>query len=352
MPAVEGAAPSVDGERIQVEEARARRDSAHDRRFGWLLKLCALLVLAALLGATLVTLTGGWSAFSTYGWHFLVDATWHPDSQHPDDPSTNVFGALVPIVGTLVTSLIALVLAVPFSFGIALFLSEVAPRWLRTPVTSAIELLAGIPSIIFGMWGLLIFAPFFQAHAKPWIDSHLGVDPDTNQPSWIAAHIPLVGKLLEDTRPFGGSVLTAGIVLAIMILPFISSVMREVFQTVPTRLKESAYALGSSTWEVAWDIMLPYTRAAVIGGIFLGLGRALGETMAVTLIIGNSMDLSPSLLDQGATISSTIANQFSEAAGLQKSSLMALAFLLFVVTFIVLLIARLMLRRLAAKEGN
>ncbi|KRE89436.1 phosphate ABC transporter permease [Frateuria sp. Soil773] len=327
-----------------VQQQRALRDARDDRLFGWLLKGCALLVLAALLGAAGATLWGGRDAFGTFGWHFLTSADW--------DPGNDRYGALVPVYGTLATSFIALLIAVPVSFGIALYLSEVAPPWLRTPVASAIELLAGIPSIIYGMWGLFIFAPFFAEHVKPWLTNYLGDKPDDGKLSWVAEHVPFVGKLFGSDYPFGASVLTAGIVLAVMIIPFISSVMREVFQTVPTRLKESAYALGSSTWEVSWDIVLPYTRSAVIGGIFLGLGRALGETMAVTFVLGNAMQLSPSLLDPGASIASTIANQFSEAAGLQKSSLMALAFLLFVVTFIVLLIARLMLRRLARKEGR
>ncbi len=327
-----------------AEERKSRRDARHDRQFRWLVKFCALLVLASLLGAAAATLWGGRSAFSTFGWHFLVSTEW--------DPGNDVYGALVPIYGTIATSFIALLIAVPISFGVALYLSEVAPPWLRTPVASAIELLAGIPSIIYGMWGLFIFAPFFSAHIKPWLTNMLGNQPDDGKISWVAQHVPFVGKMFASSYPFGASILTAGIVLAIMIIPFIASVMREVFQTVPTRLKESAYALGSTTWEVSWDIVLPYTRSAVIGGIFLGLGRALGETMAVTFVLGNAMQLSASLLDPGASIASTIANQFGEAAGLQKSTLMALAFLLFVVTFIVLLIARLMLSRLAKREGS
>lgn len=339
MPATDKAVAPV----IDLEQ-RSRRDARHEKLFRWLLKGCALVVLASLVGAAGATLWGGREAFSTFGWHFLVSSEW--------DPSNNVYGALVPIYGTIVTSLIALLIAVPISFGISLYLSEVAPNWLRTPVASAIELLAGIPSIIYGMWGLFIFAPFFAEHLKPWLTSNLGNQPDDGKVSWVAAHVPLIGKLFGSSYPFGASILVAGIVLAIMIIPFISSVMREVFLTVPTRLKESAYALGSSTWEVSWDIVLPYTRSAVIGGIFLGLGRALGETMAVTFVLGNSMHFSASLLDPGTSIASTIANQFSEAVGVQKSVLMALAFLLFVVTFIVLLIARLMLRRLARKEGT
>ncbi|MET0331454.1 MAG: phosphate ABC transporter permease subunit PstC [Dyella sp.] len=329
---------------IELQEQRAARDMRHDRWFAGVLKVCALLVLISLLGAAGATLWGGRDAFHTFGWHFLTSSTW--------DPGNDNYGALVPIYGTIVTSVIALLIAVPVSFGIALYLSEVAPQWLRTPVASAIELLAGIPSIIYGMWGLFIFAPFFNDHIKPWLTTYLGNQPDDGKPSWLATHVPFIGTLFGSSYPFGASVLTAGIVLAVMVIPFISSVMREVFQTVPTRLKESAYALGSSTWEVSWDIVLPYTRSAVIGGIFLGLGRALGETMAVTFVLGNAMQLSGSLLDPGSSIASTIANQFSEAAGLQKSSLMALAFLLFVVTFFVLLIARLMLKRLAGKEGR
>jgi phosphate transport system permease protein len=327
-----------------AEERRAARDARDDRRFRWLLTACALLVLASLLGAAGATLWGGRAAFATFGWHFLLSSAW--------DPGNDVYGALVPVYGTLATSLIALLLAVPISFGIALYVSQVAPTWLRGPIGSAIELLAGIPSIIYGMWGLFIFAPFFAAHIKPWLTTYLGNHPDDGNPSWIATHVPIVGRLFASDYPFGASILAAGMVLAIMIVPFISSVMREVFRSVPTRLKESAYALGATTWEVSWDIVLPYTRSAVIGGIFLGLGRALGETMAVTFVLGNAMDLSPSLLDPGASIASTIANQFSEAAGLQKSTLMALAFLLFVVTFLVLLIARLMLRQLAKREGR
>lgn len=325
-------------------DRRERRDARDDRLFRALLKACALLVMAALLGAAGAALWGGREAFSTFGWHFLVSTDW--------DPVNDRYGALVPVYGTVVTALLALLIAVPVSFGIAIYLSEVAPRWLRTPLVAAIELLAGIPSIIYGMWGLFIFAPFFSEHIKPWLTGYLGNTPDDGRMSWLAQHVPIIGRLFSSEYPFGAGILTAGIVLAVMIIPFISSVMREVFQTVPVPLKESAYALGSTSWEVSWDIVLPYTRSAVIGGIFLGLGRALGETMAVTFVLGNAMTLSPSLLDPGASIASTIANQFSEAAGLQKSTLMALAFLLFVVTFVVLLIARVMLRQLANREGR
>src|SRR5690242_2645118 len=329
---------------VPDQDVRSRLDARNDRWFAWLLKGCALLVLAALLGAAFATLWGGRHAFSTFGWHFLVSSAW--------DPGTDTYGALVPIYGTVVTSLVAVALAVPVSFGIALFLTEVAPGWLRTPVASAIELLAGIPSIIYGMWGLFLFAPFFAEHIKPWLTTYLGNNPDGDRPSWVFEHLPFIGKLFSTDYPFGASMLTAGIVLAIMVIPFISSVMREVFLTVPTRLKESAYALGSTTWEVVWDIVLPYTRSAVIGGVFLGLGRALGETMAVTFVLGNAHRLSASLLEPGNSIAATIANEFTEAdSEIYRSSLIALGFLLFVVTFIVLTFAKLMLNRLSRQEG-
>lgn len=311
-------------------ERRSHVDARNDRVFRGIVKTCALLVLLALLGAAASTLWGGREVLFGHTWEFLTTSDWNPVE--------NKYGALGPIYGTLVTSLIAIIIAVPISFGIALFLSEIAPTWLRAPVATAIELLAAIPSIIYGMWGLFVFVPFMAEHVEPKLTDTLG-------------QLPVIGALF-DGPPLGLGILTAGIVLAVMIIPFIASVMREVFQTVPARLKESAYALGSTKWEVAWDIMLPYTRSAVIGGIFLGLGRALGETMAVTFVLGNSHDISASLLMPGTTISSSIANEFNEAVGMHRSALLALGFLLFVVTFIVLLVARLMLRRLARKEGN
>ena len=311
-------------------ERRNSRDARADSVFRWIVTAAGMLVLAALGGVALSMLWGGREAFSTFGFNFLFSTEW--------DPVHHQFGALVPIYGTLITALIAMLIAVPVSFGIALFLTEVAPNWLRGPVAAAIELLAGIPSIIYGMWGLFVFVPIMAAYVNPWLDSHLG-------------HWPLLGPLFTGP-PLGIGMLTAGIVLAIMVIPFVSSVMREVFLTVPTRLKESAYALGSTTTEVVWDIVLPYTRSAVIGGIFLGLGRALGETMAVTFVLGNAHRLSASLLEPGNSIAATIANEFTEAdSDVYRSSLIALGFLLFVVTFIVLAIAKLMLRRLAQYEG-
>jgi phosphate transport system permease protein len=318
-------APNVDLAAI------AKRDAFIDRLFRGIFASAGCFVLIALIATAASMLWGGREAFSTFGWNFIVSADW--------DAVQHKFGALVPIYGTLVTALIAMLIAVPVSFGIALFLTEVAPQWLRGPVAAAIELLAGIPSIIYGMWGLFVFVPFMAAHVVPWLNAHLG--------KW-----PVIGALFTGP-PLGIGMLTAGIVLAVMVIPFISSVMRDVFLTVPTRLKESAYALGSTTWEVAWDVVLPYTRTAVIGGIFLGLGRALGETMAVTFVLGNAHQLTASLLMPGNSIAATLANEFTEAdSDIYKSSLIALAFLLFVVTFIVLAIAKLMLRRIAKREGN
>ncbi|MBI2397647.1 MAG: phosphate ABC transporter permease subunit PstC [Xanthomonadales bacterium] len=316
---------------IAAAERRASRDARHDRSFRWMLAGAGLFVLLALGGAALSMLWGGREAFATFGLDFITSSNWDAIGQQ--------FGAWVPIYGTLVTAAIAMLIAIPVSFGIALFLTEVAPTWMRTPVGTAIELLAGIPSIIYGMWGLFVFVPMLAEHVYPWVDANLG--------QW-----PIVGSLFAGP-PLGIGTLTAGLVLAIMVVPFISSVMRDVFLTVPTRLKESAYALGSTRWEVVWDVVLPYTRSAVIGGIFLGLGRALGETMAVTFVLGNAHELSTSLLMPGNSIAATIANEFAEAdTDLYRSSLIALGFLLFVVTFIVLAVAKLMLRQLAKREGS
>ena len=309
----------------------SRRDAMLDKAFRVLVAAAGMLVLVAMIGAAMSMLWGGRLALQTFGWRFFTTSDWDVGASH--------FGAVVPIFGTLVTSLIAMIIAVPVSFGIALFLTEVAPPWLRTPLASALELLAGIPSIIYGMWGLFVLGPFLGEHIYPWLNDHLGA-------------LPFVGALFQGP-PLGIGMLAAGLVLAIMVIPFISSVMREVFLTVPTRLKESAYALGSTTWEVAWDVVLPYTKSAVVGGIFLGLGRALGETMAVTFVIGNAYDLSASLLNPGTSIASTIANEFGESVDpLHKSSLLALGFVLFVLTFIVLAIAKWLLMRLQRQEGE
>ncbi|WP_132999673.1 phosphate ABC transporter permease subunit PstC [Luteimonas arsenica] len=309
---------------------RDQRDARADRWFRYALVGTVAFVLLALASAALSMLWGGRDALQSQGLSFFLSAEWNPVE--------NRYGALAPIYGTVVTAIIAMLLAVPLSFGIAVFLTEVAPRWMRGPVSAAIELLAGIPSIIYGMWGLFVLVPVMTAHVTPWLNEHLGT-------------IPGLGILFQGP-PLGIGVLTAGLVLAIMVVPFITSVMREVFLTVPTRLKESAYALGSTRWEVTWDIVLPYTRSAVIGGVFLGLGRALGETMAVAFVVGNSVRLTPSLLEPGTTIAALIANDFGEATDTYRSALLLLGFVLFIVTFVVLALARLMLARLARKEGN
>jgi len=314
-----------------LAHARARSETRQDAVFRAALFCAAIVVLFVLGAAAASMLWGGRLAFQTFGWHFIFSSEW--------DAVGRQFGALVPIYGTLVSSAIAMLIAVPVSFGIALFLTEIAPGWLQTPIAAAIELLAGIPSIIYGMWGLFSFVPFMSDHVLPWINDHLGPLP------WIGA--------LFSGPPLGIGMLTAGIVLGIMVIPFISSVMRDVFRTVPSALKESAYALGSTTWEVVWKVVLPYTRSAVVGGIFLGLGRALGETMAVTFVLGNAHQLSASLLMPGNSIAATIANEFTEAdSDVYLSSLIALGFLLFVVTLIVLACARLLLHNLARREGR
>ena len=273
---------------------------------------------------------GSLPALQAFGIDFLLEQRWNP--------VTEKFGALAPIYGTLVTSLIAMVIAVPIGLLIAMFLTELCPMWLRRPIGIAIELLAGIPSIIYGIWGLFVFAPFLQ---------------DTLQPFLIATFgdIPVLSSLFAGP-PYGIGVLTAGLILAIMVLPFITSISRDVFDAVPPVLKEAAYGVGCTTWEVVRNVVLPYTRVGVIGGIMLGLGRALGETMAVTFVIGNAHKISASILAPGTTISATIANEFTEAVGdLYTSSLIALGLILFVITFIVLAAARYMLLRIERRIG-
>jgi phosphate transport system permease protein len=285
-----------------------------------------------LLGATAASMAwGGRLAFETFGLGFIASTDW--------DAVGGKFGALVPIYGTIVTSMIALVIAVPVSLGIALFLTDIAPRWVRAPIGIAVELLAAIPSIIYGMWGLFVFAPFMALHVDPWLNDKLGP-------------LPVIGAVFTGP-PIGIGMLTAGIVLGIMVIPFIAAVARDVFNAVPPPLKESAVALGSTRWEVLSRVTLPYARSAIIGAIFLGLGRALGETMAVTFVLGNAHDLSISLLMPSNSIAAAIANEFTEAdAELYRSSLIALAFLLFVVTFIVLSAAKLLLLRINRAHGR
>ncbi len=312
-----------------VPRPRSRRDELQDKGFSYLLAFAAFLVLIALAGAALSMLWGGREVLAQEGWRFFFSTEWNPVE--------NRYGALIPIFGTLVTAAIAMLIAVPVSFGIALYLTEIAPEWLRGPVGSAIELLAGIPSIIYGMWGLFVLVPVMTEYVTPWLNDHLGT-------------LPLIGPMFQGP-PIGIGMLTAGFVLAIMVIPFVSSVMRDVFVTVPTRLKESAYALGATKWEVVWDVVLPYTKSAVIGGIFLGLGRALGETMAVAYVVGNTVRFSVSLLEPGTTIAALIANDFAEATDTYRSALLLLGFVLFIVTFVVLAIARLMLMQLQRREG-
>ncbi|WP_341631577.1 phosphate ABC transporter permease subunit PstC [Sphingomonas agri] len=308
-----------------------RSGHAADRIFHGLTAAAACLVLLLLAGVAASMAWGSRLAFGTFGFGFLTASDW-------DVPAAK-FGALVPIYGTLVTSAIALIIAVPVSIGIALFLTDIAPRWTRGPIAVAIELLAAIPSIIYGMWGLFVFAPFMAQHVQPWLTEHLG--------NWA-----IIGPLFSGP-PIGIGVMTAGIVLGIMVIPFIASVAREVFSAVPAPLKESAVALGSTRWEILSRVTLPYTRSAIIGAIFLGLGRALGETMAVTFVLGNAHELSASLLMPSNSIAAAIANEFTEAdTDLYRSSLIALGFLLFVVTFIVLTIAKLLLMRINKQLGR
>jgi phosphate transport system permease protein len=289
------------------------------------------LAVFGLLAAILASLAHGAAAsMHKFGAEFLWNAEWNP--------VTEEFGALVPIVGTLATASIALAIAIPVSFGIAVFLTELAPVWLRRPLGTAIELLAAIPSIIYGMWGLFVFAPIFQEHVQPGLATTLGA-------------LPGIGVLFSGP-PMGIGMLAAGIILAVMVIPFIAAVMRDVFELVPAMLKESSYALGSTTWEVVWRVVLPFTKVGVIGGIMLGLGRALGETMAVTFVIGNAHQLSASLFMPGNSIASALANEFTEAVGdVYTSALMELGLILFLITTVVLAGSKLLLLRLARHEG-
>ncbi len=292
----------------------------------------AALTLFLLAGIIVTLVIDSWESIQSFGLGFIWSQEWNPPQER--------FGALIPIYGTLVTSLIALCIAVPVSFGIALFLTELSPAWLRRPLGIAIELLAAVPSIVYGMWGLMVFAPFFGQYVQPLLTETLG-------------RLPLFGALFQGA-PLGIGLLTAGIILAIMIIPFIASVMRDVFDVTPAMLKESAYGLGSTTWEVIWNVVLPYTRVGVIGGVMLGLGRALGETMAVTFVIGNTNFLnSISLYEPGNSITSTLANEFGEATpGIYTSSLIELGLILFLITLTVLVFSKLLLLRLLKQEGT
>jgi len=301
-----------------------------DIAFRTLTRSAAVFVLLLLSGVIISLIIGSWPALSTFGPGFLVSERWNPVTEN--------FGALAPIYGTLVTSFIAMLIAVPVGLMIAMFLTELCPQFLRRPIGIAIELLAGIPSIIYGIWGLFVFAPFLQDTLQPFLINLFGP-------------VPVLSALFAGP-PYGIGMLTAGLILAVMVLPFVTSISRDVFEAVPPVLKEAAYGLGCTTWEVARYVVLPYTRVGVIGGIMLGLGRALGETMAVTFVIGNAHRVSASIIAPGTTISATIANEFTEAVGdIYTSSLIALGLILFVITFIVLAFARYLLLRINRRIG-
>jgi phosphate transport system permease protein len=307
------------------------RQNALDVAFRAITWFFAIFVLFILFGIVAALVAGALPAFERFGWMFIADSTW--------DPVKKTFGAFPAIYGTLVTSAIAMLIGIPLAFGIAIFITELCPPWLKRPIGTLIELLAAIPSIIYGIWGLFVLAPMLQTSVQPLLIDTLG-------------RIPGIGALFEGP-PLGIGMLTAGVILAIMVLPFIASVMRDVFETVPTVLKESAYGIGATTWEVVWNIVLPSTRVGVIGGIMLGLGRALGETMAVTFVIGNAHQWAVSLFSAGTTISATLANEFSEAdSDIYLSALLACGFILSVITLLVLAVAKFMLIRLQRQAGT
>jgi phosphate transport system permease protein len=299
--------------------------------FRWLTIASAALVLLLLAGVLLALCYGGWPALKTFKFAFLTREVWNP--------VTEQFGALAALYGTVITSVLAMLIAVPLAFGIAVFLTETCPMWARGPIATCVELLAAVPSIVYGIWGLFVLAPILQHTVQPFLIDTLG-------------DLPLIGKLFRGP-PFGIGLFTAGLVLAVMVLPFITSVMREVFLATPRSLKEAAYGLGATQWEVIWDVVLPNSRAGVIGGIMLGLGRALGETMAVTFVVGNAHRISASLMAPGTTISASIANEFTEAVGnLYTSSLIALGLLLFVITFVIIACARLLLMQIERRGAR
>ena len=327
------AMPQIDraGAKAQARGRAIQRFAWNDNFFRLLTQAAALAVLLILGGVIGSLIKGSIPAFQAFGFGFFTTQIWNP--------VTEKFGALAPIYGTVVTSAIAMAIAVPLGMGIAVFLTELCPPALRRPIGTAIELLAGIPSIIYGIWGLFVFAPFLQTYLQPFLIE-------------IFSNVPVLNSLFAGP-PYGIGILTASLILAIMVVPFVASISRDVFDTVPPMLKESAYGVGCTTWEVVWNIVIPYTRVGVIGGVMLGLGRALGETMAVTFVIGNAHKISGSLLAPGTTISASIANEFTEAVGdLYTASLIALGLILFMITFVVLAIARIMLMRLEIQAGR
>ncbi len=326
MPQIESASS-----RVETRGKAVKRFASGDNFFRRLTQGAALVVLLILGGAIISLIQGSIPAFRAFGFGFFTTEIWNP--------VTEKFGAGAAIYGTLVTSIIAMAIAVPVGIGIAIFLTELCPPALRRPIGIAIELLAGIPSIIYGIWGLFVFAPFMQQYVQPALIALFG-------------NVPIMSSIFAGP-PYGIGMLTSSLILAIMVLPFVTSISRDVFETVPPMLKESAYGIGCTTWEVVSNIVIPYTRVGVIGGVMLGLGRALGETMAVTFVIGNAHKISASLIAPGTTISATIANEFTEAVGdLYTSSLVALGLILFMITFVVLAIARIMLMRLEVKAGR
>ncbi|MBX6369710.1 MAG: phosphate ABC transporter permease subunit PstC [Rhodospirillales bacterium] len=308
-----------------------RRRTFGDRLFKATAAGFAFLVLAILAAVILTLADGALPALREFGIGFVATEEW--------DPVLDEFGALAPIYGTLITSVIAMLVGIPVAFGIAVFITELCPTWLKRPIGVLIELLAAIPSIIYGIWGLFVLAPFLQRHVQPFLIDTVGT-------------IPGIGALFRGP-PLGIGIFTAGIILGIMVLPFIASITRDVFETVPPILKESAYGLGATTWEVVRSVVVPYTRVGIVGGVMLGLGRALGETMAVTFVVGNAHRIDTSLFAPGTTISAALANEFTEAVGdLYLSSLIALGFILFLITFAVLSLAKLMLLRLQQRAGT
>ena len=303
-----------------------------DVTFYWITRVCAISVLLILGGIIISLIVGAWPAIVAFGPAFLTTARWAPSADPP------VLGALGPLYGTMVTAVIAMIIAIPVGLGIAIFLTELCPQWLRRPIGMAIELLAGIPSIIYGMWGFFVLGPFLANHLQPLV-----ID--------AFANIPVLNTVFAGP-PSYLSLFNAALILAIMVLPFITAISVDVFKTVPPVLKEAAYGVGCTTWEVVRSVVIPYTRVGVIGGVMLALGRALGETMAVTFIIGNSFRITGSIFSPGTTISAAIASEFAESDGLHQSGLILLGLLLFVLTFIVLACARLMLMRLEMKAGK
>ncbi len=322
---------AVDNPALNISAASLRRHNLWDALLRNATRTAAITVLILLGGVIASLIQGSTPAIKAFGFGFLTSSDWNP--------VTDKFGALPAIYGTLVTSFIAMLIGIPVSLGIAVFITELCPRWLKRPVSTAIELLAGVPSIIYGIWGLFVLAPFLQSHVQPLLIDLFG-------------HVPLFSTLFAGP-PYGIGILTAGVILSIMVLPYITSVTRDVFETVPAVLKESAYGLGCTTWEVVRNVVLPFARTGVIGGVMLGLGRALGETMAVTFVIGNAHKIASSILAPGTTISASIANEFTEAeTDLYNSALIELGLILFVITFVVLACARLMLLRMERLAGT